>query len=109
SSSCPARMDAHTQNLMAAQEALRSTFGFADFRPGQRAIIETVLGGADVLAIMLTGSGKTLCYQLPALLRDDLTMVGAPLIALRREQAAQLESPGTATASLNSANDFAEN
>jgi ATP-dependent DNA helicase RecQ len=102
-------MDAHTPNLNAAQEALRSTFGFADFRPGQRAIIETVLGGADVLAIMPTGSGKSLCYQLPALLRDDLTVVVSPLIALMRDQVAQLESHGIAAASLNSANDFAEN
>src|ERR1700692_1100125 len=102
-------MDAHTPNLNAAQEALRSTFGFADFRPGQRAIIETVLGGADVLAIMPTGSGKSLCYQLPALLRDDLTVVVSPLIALMRDQVAQLESHGIAAASLNSANEFAEN
>src|ERR1700731_5157557 len=96
-------------DLMAAQHALRSTFGFADFRPGQSAIIETVLAGADVLAIMPTGSGKSLCYQLPALLRDDLTVVVSPLIALMRNQVAQLTSYGIAAASLNSANDFAEN
>jgi ATP-dependent DNA helicase RecQ len=96
-------------DLMAAQEALRSTFGFTDFRPGQRAIIEAVVGGADVLAIMPTGSGKSLCYQLPALLRDDLTVVVSPLIALMRNQVAQLEGYGIAAASLNSGNDFAEN
>src|SRR3984893_19332712 len=96
-------------DLLAAQQALCSTFGFAAFRPGQSAIIETVLGGADVLAIMPTGSGKSLCYQLPALLRDDLTVVVSPLIALMRDQVAQLESHGIAAASLNSANDFAEN
>jgi ATP-dependent DNA helicase RecQ len=96
-------------DLMAAQHALRSTFGFADFRPGQSAIIETVLAGADVLAIMPTGSGKSLCYQLPALLRDDLTVVVSPLIALMRNQVAQLTSYGIAAVSLNSANDFTEN
>jgi ATP-dependent DNA helicase RecQ len=96
-------------NLVAAQKALRSTFGFEDFRPGQGAIIETVLAGTDVLAIMPTGSGKSLCYQLPALLRDSLTVVVSPLIALMRNQVAQLKSYGIAAASLNSANDFTEN
>jgi ATP-dependent DNA helicase RecQ len=96
-------------NLAAAQQALRSTFGFEDFRPGQGAIIETVLAGADVLAIMPTGSGKSLCYQLPALLRDSLTVVVSPLIALMRNQVAQLRRYGIAAASLNSANDLDEN
>jgi len=77
-------------NLVAAQQALRSTFGFEEFRPGQGPIIETVLNGADVLAIMPTGSGKSLCYQLPALMRDGLTVVVSPLIALMRNQVAQL-------------------
>jgi ATP-dependent DNA helicase RecQ len=95
--------------LAAAQKALRSTFGFEDFRPGQGAIIESVLAGADVLAIMPTGSGKSLCYQLPALLRESLTVVVSPLIALMRNQVAQLKSYGIAAASLNSANDFDEN
>jgi ATP-dependent DNA helicase RecQ len=95
--------------LVAAQKALRSTFGFEDFRPGQGAIIETVLAGTDVLAIMPTGSGKSLCYQLPALLRDGLTVVVSPLIALMRNQVAQLKSYGVAAASLNSANDFEQN
>jgi ATP-dependent DNA helicase RecQ len=95
--------------LLAAQETLRSTFGFEDFRPGQGAIIETVLAGADVLAIMPTGSGKSLCYQLPALLRDGLTVVVSPLIALMRNQVAQLKSYGIAAASLNSTNDFDQN
>jgi ATP-dependent DNA helicase RecQ len=96
-------------NLAAAQQVLASTFGFEDFRPGQGAIIESVLAGADVLAIMPTGSGKSLCYQLPALLRDGLTVVVSPLIALMRNQVAQLKARGVAAASLNSANDFVEN
>src|SRR6267154_3224305 len=102
-------MDPQMPNLVAAQKALRTTFGFEDFRPGQGAIIERVLAGADVLAIMPTGSGKSLCYQLPALLRDSLTVVVSQLIAIMRNQVAQLKSYGVAAASLNSANDFAEN
>jgi ATP-dependent DNA helicase RecQ len=73
-------------DLAAARAALAATFGFAEFRPGQGAIIEKVLDGADVLAVMPTGSGKSLCYQLPALLRDGLTVVVSPLIALMRNQ-----------------------
>jgi ATP-dependent DNA helicase RecQ len=96
-------------DLTAARSALRATFGFDDFRPGQAAIIEKVLSGADVLAIMPTGSGKSLCYQLPALLRHGLTVVVSPLIALMHNQVAQLRSHGIAAASLNSANDQAEN
>jgi ATP-dependent DNA helicase RecQ len=96
-------------DLAAARAALAATFGFAEFRAGQGAIIARVLAGADVLAIMPTGSGKSLCYQLPALLRDGLTVVVSPLIALMRNQVAQLNSYGIAAASLNSANDFAEN
>src|ERR1700676_4324162 len=102
-------MDPQMPDLVAAQRTLRSTFGFEDFRPGQGAIIETVLAGADVLAIMPTGTGKSLCYQLPALLRDSLTVVVSPLIALMRNQVAPLKSYGIAAASLNSANDFSEN
>jgi ATP-dependent DNA helicase RecQ len=102
-------MDPHMPDLVAAQKVLSSTFGFADFRPGQGPIIETVLAGADVLAIMPTGSGKSLCYQLPALLRDGLTVVVSPLIALMRNQVAQLKGYGLAAASLNSANDFLQN
>src|SRR4029077_5294858 len=99
-------MDPHMSNLAAAQKALRSTFGFEDFRPGQGAIIETVLAGADVLAIMPTGSGKSVFSHLPALVRYSLPWGGAPLIALRRNQGAQPKRSGIAAGSLNSANDF---
>src|SRR5579872_1716677 len=96
-------------DLAAARHALRSTFGFADFRTGQAAIVASVLSGQDVLAIMPTGSGKSLCYQLPALLRDRPTVVVSPLIALMRNQVAELNARGIAAASLNSANDLAQN
>ncbi len=96
-------------DLAAASHLLRSVFGFASFRDGQAEIIETILAGRDVLAIMPTGSGKSLCYQLPALLTDGLTIVVSPLIALMRNQVAQLRSYGIAAAALNSANDSYEN
>jgi ATP-dependent DNA helicase RecQ len=92
-----------------AQNLLRTVFGFAAFRAGQEEIIETILAGREVLAVMPTGSGKSLCYQLPALMRDGLTIVVSPLIALMRNQVAQLRSYGVAAGSLNSSNDFDEN
>jgi ATP-dependent DNA helicase RecQ len=91
-------------HLAAASRALKTTFGFESFRAGQDEIIATVLAGSDVLAVMPTGSGKSLCYQLPAVLRDSLTVVVSPLIALMRNQVEQLLSYGVAAASLNSAN-----
>jgi ATP-dependent DNA helicase RecQ len=95
-------------DLQGARAQLQQTFGFQDFRPGQDDIIGAVLGGRDVLAVMPTGGGKSLCYQLPALLRDGLTVVVSPLIALMRNQVAQLQHHGVAAASLNSANGPAE-
>ena len=96
-------------HLASAQRVLRATFGFDDFRSGQAEIVAAILAGRDVLAVMPTGSGKSLCYQLPALVRDGLTIVVSPLIALMRNQVAQLRSYGVAAAALNSANDAAEN
>jgi len=96
-------------DLAAAQQALRKTFGFEAFRSGQAEIVAAILDGRDVLAVMPTGSGKSLCYQLPALLRDGLTVVVSPLIALMRNQVAQLRGYGIAAAALNSANNADEN
>jgi len=90
--------------MKTAQECLRKTFGFADFRAGQDDIIGAILDGRDVLAVMPTGGGKSLCYQLPALLRDGLTIVVSPLIALMRNQVAQLQAYGIAASALNSSN-----
>lgn len=86
------------------RDLLRDVFGFDGFRPGQEAIVSAVLAGRDVLAIMPTGSGKSLCFQLPALVRHSLTVVVSPLIALMRDQVAQLRALGIEAASLNSAN-----
>ena len=96
-------------DLAAAQSELQTVFGFVEFRPGQAEIVSAILDGRDVLAVMPTGSGKSLCYQLPALVRDGLTVVVSPLIALMRNQVAQLNANGIAAASLNSANDAADN
>jgi len=96
-------------DLAAVQDILRKTFGFSAFRPGQDEIVSAILGGSDVLAVMPTGSGKSLCYQLPALLRGGLTVVVSPLIALMRNQVAQLRGYGVPAAALNSSNDQSEN
>ena len=67
-------------------DLLRQVWGFDGFRPGQQEIVEAVAEGRDVLAIMPTGGGKSLCYQLPALMREGVTVVISPLIALMRDQ-----------------------
>jgi ATP-dependent DNA helicase RecQ len=87
------------------QAVLKQVFGFDDFRPGQREIVDAVLAGEDVFAVMPTGSGKSMCYQLPALVDGGLTVVVSPLIALMRDQVRQMRALGVATASLNSAED----
>ena len=91
-------------NLDRARAVLRDVFGFASFRPGQEAIVSAVLDGADVLAVMPTGSGKSLCYQLPAVVGGNLTVVVSPLIALMRDQVAQLRALGVPAGALNSTN-----
>jgi ATP-dependent DNA helicase RecQ len=74
--------------------ALHQHFGFADFRPGQREACDAALADRDVMVVMPTGSGKSLCYQLPALLRDDLTVVVSPLVALMQDQVEALAARG---------------
>ena len=98
-----------TEALDSARRVLKSVFGFDDFRPGQEAVIGAVLAGENVLAVMPTGAGKSLCYQLPALVRGGLTVVVSPLIALMRDQVGQLREYGIEAASLNSSNDAADN
>ena len=88
---------------------LKSVFGFDGFRPGQEEIVSAILAGRDVMAIMPTGGGKSLCYQLPALCRDGLTVVISPLIALMRDQVAQLRDNGIAAGALTSSNEPHEN
>src|SRR3954452_21697333 len=74
--------------------ALDQHFGFAGFRRGQREAVEAALEGRDVLVVMPTGSGKSLCYQLPALVREDLTIVVSPLVALMQDQVDALRARG---------------
>jgi len=76
------------------ERSLHEHFGFAEFRPGQREACEAALAGRDVLVVMPTGSGKSLCYQLPALLRDDLTVVVSPLVSLMQDQVDALRARG---------------
>ena len=83
---------------------LRDVFGFDAFRPGQAEIVEAVANGQNVLAIMPTGGGKSLCFQLPALMRDGVTVVISPLIALMRDQVRALQEAGVAAGALTSGN-----
>ncbi len=90
--------------------ALRDIFGFDDFRPGQEAAVRGALDGRDVLVVMPTGAGKSLCYQLPALLRPELSVVVSPLVSLMQDQVEALErrAPG-AVALVNAQRDAGEN
>jgi ATP-dependent DNA helicase RecQ len=82
--------------------ALKRVFGFDSFRPFQAEIVRDTLAGRDVLALLPTGGGKSLCYQLPAVLEDGLTVVVSPLIALMKDQVDSLEAAGVAATFLNS-------
>src|SRR5215472_16391280 len=81
---------------------LRERFGFAEFRPAQQQVIDKVMAAASVLAVMPTGSGKSLCYQLPALALPGLTLVVSPLIALMKDQVDQLGKLGLPATLINS-------
>lgn len=84
------------------RDALADRFGFPDFQPGQRPIIDSVLSGRPTLAIMPTGAGKSLCYQLPAVVLDGLTIVVSPLIALMKDQVDALTARGIRADLINS-------
>ena len=89
---------------MSAATLLRDVFGFDAFRPGQQEIVEAVVDGRNTLAIMPTGGGKSLCFQLPALVRDGVTVVISPLIALMRDQVRGLREAGVEAGALTSGN-----
>ncbi|TVP68222.1 MAG: DNA helicase RecQ [Leptolyngbya sp. LCM1.Bin17] len=95
-----------TQVFPSLEEALKHFFGYDQFRPGQRRVIEAVLKNQDALVIMPTGGGKSLCYQLPALLRLGVMVVVSPLIALMQDQVDSLQDNGIAATCLNSSIDF---
>lgn len=92
-----------------AHSLLSQVFGFNQFRPMQGEIVEAVTHGQDVLAILPTGGGKSLCFQLPALLRPGLTVVISPLIALMRDQVRSLQAAGVSAGALTSGNTEEEN
>ena len=90
--------------MHSAATLLHDVFGFQSFRPGQEEIVHTVAEGQNTLAIMPTGGGKSLCYQLPALLREGVTVVISPLIALMRDQVRALRAAGVEAGALTSGN-----
>ena len=81
---------------------LKKVFGYDGFRPGQAEIVDAALAGRDVLAVMPTGAGKSVCYQVPALLLPGVTLVVSPLISLMQDQVRALVAAGVAAAYLNS-------
>ncbi|EOS55425.1 ATP-dependent DNA helicase RecQ [Paenibacillus barengoltzii J12] len=85
-----------------AQQLLQKYYGYPDFREGQRRIVESVLSGADTLGIMPTGGGKSICYQIPALMLPGLTLVVSPLISLMKDQVDALTAMGISAAYINS-------
>ena len=86
----------------AARGVLRTVFGYDAFRGDQAAVVETVVGGGDAVVLMPTGAGKSLCYQVPSLVRDGVGVVISPLIALMADQVAALDTLGVRAAYLNS-------
>ena len=97
------------ERTAAARQVLRDVFGFDGFRPGQEAAIEALLAGRNVLTVMPTGSGKSLCFQIPALMTGGLAVVVSPLVALMQDQVAALRLAGVAADSINSAKARADN
>ena len=93
-------MDVHAP--VTKQRILREVFGFDAFRPGQEEVVDALIAGTDVLAVMPTGAGKSLCYQVPALARPGLTVVCSPLIALMDNQVGQLQALGVAAGAIHS-------
>src|SRR5262245_46502855 len=92
-----------TPRVEGLRAKLERRFGFKHFRPGQAEAVGAAIDGRDVLVVMPTGSGKSLCYQLPALEADGTTVVVSPLIALMKDQASRLREHGVAVAEMNSA------
>ena len=90
--------------MTSPEELLHHVWGFAGFRPGQEEIVQAVIAGQNTLAIMPTGGGKSLCFQLPALCREGVTVVISPLIALMRDQVRSLRAAGVEAGALTSGN-----
>src|SRR5687767_15966364 len=95
-------------NLDTALAALREHFDFSAFREGQREVVEAILEGHDTVVVMPTGGGKSLCYQLPALMMEGATLVVSPLIALMKDQVDALHARNLPATFINSSIDFEE-
>ena len=93
---------------MQPREVLKKYYGHDGFRPGQEELISAILAGRDVLGVMPTGAGKSVCYQIPALMLPGLTLVVSPLISLMKDQVAALVEMGVKAAYLNSSLSFAQ-
>jgi len=91
------------------RRVLKEVFGFDEFRPGQEQAVDALLAGRNVLTVMPTGSGKSLCFQVPALVQGGITIVVSPLVALMRDQVAALRLAGVAADAINSSRDRADN
>lgn len=92
--------------MSATLDALERVFGHTEFRPGQSEVVQSIIDGHPTLAVMPTGAGKSLCYQLPAVILDGLTLVVSPLIALIHDQVRALKAQGVAAASLTSSDSY---
>src|SRR5205823_387520 len=98
----------YRRTVTSAAEILASRFGYTEFRPGQQQVVESLLAGRSALAVCPTGAGKSLCYQLPALMLDGVTVVVSPLIALMKDQIDLLAGQGVDAARLDSSLDANE-
>lgn len=101
-------MEKNDELLMRAHAVLKTRFGYNEFRPMQKEVIASVLSGRDTLAVMPTGGGKSLCYQIPALLFSGITLVVSPLISLMQDQVASLVGNGVSALFLNSSLEWDE-
>jgi ATP-dependent DNA helicase RecQ len=97
------------QGIADPRAVLRDVFGYAEYRPGQEEVVSAILAGRHVLAVMPTGAGKSLCFQIPALARGGLTLVVSPLIALMEDQVAALRLSGVAAETIHSSRTYGDN